>query len=178
MDTTGQLTSWPRGGHHLQVPPQALLFSLKQAGIVPRQKMRLGFTDLFLRQSTQNFELNECSLTEQIIFWYRLYAAVCVAPSDKPWSALRRLLPGTVLRVLVLSPLPGSSSWWEKRFVCSDPLSTQCPMTPWVGIGESYIMSRTFGASRKSAKDNWFSSLTNFGSGSLRKSLPFCFHPH
>lgn len=152
--TTRRLTSWPRGCHHLQVPPQALLFSLKQAGIVPRQKMRLGFTDLFLRQFTQSFESNECSLTEQIIFWCRLYAAVCVAPSDKPWSALCHLLPGTVLRVLVLSPLPGSSSCWEKLFVHSEPLSTQCLLTPWVRVSESCIMSLTFGASGKSAKGN------------------------
>lgn len=61
--TTGQLTSWPQGFQHLQVPPQASLFSLKQAGIVPLQKMRLGFTELFLRQMTESFEVNECSFT-------------------------------------------------------------------------------------------------------------------
>lgn len=61
--TTGQLTSWPQGFQHLQVPPQALLFSQKQPGIVPLQKMRQGFIELFLRQMTQGFEVNECSLT-------------------------------------------------------------------------------------------------------------------
>lgn len=48
-----------------------------------------------------------------------------------------------------MSPLPGSSSWWQKLLFCSDPLSTQCPLTPPVGASESQIMSPPFEASGK-----------------------------
>lgn len=44
---TGQLTSWPQGFQHLQIPPQALLFSLKQAGIVPPAENETGLRRAF-----------------------------------------------------------------------------------------------------------------------------------
>lgn len=130
--TTRRLTSWPQSVQHLQVPPQALLFSLKQAGIVPWRKMRLGFTELFCRQAMQS-----CELSESLIHSFNKYSWVptvcsCVCGAIRgPWSLLRHLLLWTVPTVLVLSAfLLGEASclllfWAPQHPVPLDP-SRRC----------------------------------------------------
>ena len=54
LTTTRQFTSRPQGFQPFQLPPQVLLFSLKQAGIVPWQKRRLGFTELWIEWRTHS----------------------------------------------------------------------------------------------------------------------------